>query len=211
MHNGDRLMQVADIGIVFEGVRKDPDMYGSDYISEFCLVLDRYVPRAKRILEWGSGLTSQVITIYAHSKWKSELFLSIDENSAYQEAVFARGFRQSFVRPVCIDRVGPRRGQADPELNYSCYPLTCGTTFDVIFIDGRRRMECAFVASMLSHPQTVLILHDYRRTRYQTVLALFEVVEDGAQFRVMRPRSDVLSAIRPGTEVAQAAIRAGTV
>jgi hypothetical protein len=35
-------------------------------------------------------------------------------------------------------------------------------------------------------------LHDYRRARYQPVRALYDVIEDGTQFRVMRRRQDLL-------------------
>lgn len=200
-------MQLSDVAIFFEGKRKDPEMYGRDYLPEFCRVLNEYVPEAEHILEWGSGLTSQVLVIYALSKWNSESFVSVDENKGYQEAVFAGNFRQAFVRPVCVDTVGPRRGNNDPELNCSSYPLSLATTFDLIFIDGRRRMECALVGLMVSHPQTVVVLHDYGRTRYQAILALFETIEDGPQFRVMRPRANVLSAMQSGTESALAAVR----
>lgn len=44
---------------------------------------------------------------------------------------------------------------------------------------------------MLSYPDTVVVLHDYRRTRYQPMKALYEVIEDGAQFRVMRVRRNI--------------------
>jgi hypothetical protein len=38
----------------------------------------------------------------------------------------------------------------------------------------------------LCHPDTIVVLHDYRRRRYQPVKALYEILEDGSQFRVMR-------------------------
>jgi hypothetical protein len=40
----------------------------------------------------------------------------------------------------------------------------------------------------MSHHETIVALHDYRRTRYQPVTALFDIVEDGPQFRVLRPK-----------------------
>ena len=47
------------------------------------------------------------------------------------------------------------------------------------------------MATLLSHPDTIVVLHDYRRTRYQPMKALYEVIEDGSQFRVMRLRRDI--------------------
>jgi hypothetical protein len=96
----------------------------------------------------------------------------------------------------CLDRVGPTRSNSDQELNYSTFPLSLKKTFDIILIDGRRRMECAFIAATLCHEKTLVILHDYRRARYQPVLALFDVVEDGAQFRVLRIKSTALQALK---------------
>ena len=36
-----------------------------------------------------------------------------------------------------------------------------------------------------------IVIHDYRRGRYQLVKALFDIVEDGPQFRVMKTRRDL--------------------
>jgi hypothetical protein len=54
-------------------------------------------------------------------------------------------------------------------------------------------MECAMVATLVSHSGTIVILHDYRRARYQSVRLLFDIIEDGPQFRVMRPSDIVLA------------------
>jgi len=70
-------------------------------------------------------------------------------------------------------------------------PISFGGKFDFIFIDGRRRMECAFVAALLASEDAVIVIHDYRRNRYQTILSLFDVVEDGPQFRVLRVKSEI--------------------
>jgi hypothetical protein len=74
----------------------------------------------------------------------------------------------------------------DEGLSYSTFPLSLGYKFDFIYIDGRRRLECALTAAIMCHPQTIVVLHDYRRTRHQSVKGLFDIVEDGPQFRVMR-------------------------
>ena len=71
-------------------------------------------------------------------------------------------------------------------MNYATFPLSIEARFDIIFIDGRRRMECAFTAAQLCRADTIVILHDYRRGRYQGVRFLFDIIEDGTQFRVMK-------------------------
>ncbi len=59
-------------------------------------------------------------------------------------------------------------------------------------------MECAFIASLLCHDKTVVVVHDYRRLRYQPIFALFDRIEDGREFRVLRPRPSVLAAMAQG-------------
>jgi hypothetical protein len=59
-------------------------------------------------------------------------------------------------------------------------------------------MECAFIAALLCRNTSIVTIHDYRRTRYQPVLALFDLIEDGPQFRVLRPRASVLAATAEG-------------
>jgi hypothetical protein len=194
-------MDISRFGFEFNGKEISPSTYGPDYISELCRVLDAYHPNEVRsILEWGSGLTTQVFADYGSRNWGTDLFVTIDENAAYQSCIFAGRTRPKFLLEKVLPQVGPGLNQQDPQLSYSTFPLILGTRFDVIFIDGRRRMECAFVAAIMCRPETIIILHDYRRSRYQPVLALFDLIEDGSQFRVMRLRPNVVAALAPGAE-----------
>jgi hypothetical protein len=191
-------VDLSRFGFTFLGHRIDSKTYGDDYLTEFCRVLDVYAPsNTASILEWGSGITTQILARYGEG-WGSRLLLSMDENQAYQASVFENIEKPSFVRMKTIDQQGPGKSQRDPEVNYSTYPLTIGHKFDLIFIDGRRRMECAFISAMLSHHRTIVIIHDYRRARYQPILALFNVIEDGSQFRVLQPREGVLQSLELG-------------
>jgi hypothetical protein len=196
-------MTDLNYGFEFNGKPVNADTYGSNYISELCRILDTYVPaRVRNVLEWGSGLTTQVFVDYAND-WQTELLVTIDENASYQSQIFAGRERPPFLVEKVLSQVGPGLNQQDPQLNYSSFPLIYRKKFDTIFIDGRRRMECAFIAAIMSHSETVIIIHDYRRSRYQPILALFESFEDGPQFRVMRPRPSVLAALAPGVESIQ--------
>lgn len=190
----------SQYGFNLSSRRIDPDAYGADYLSELARILDSHVTLpVRRILEWGSGITTQLLADYAE-RWSSELLLSLDENSAYQKAIFADRELPRCVRLKAVDLQGPGRSQRDPELNYATYPLSLGVQFDLIYIDGRRRMECALIAAILSHSGTTVIIHDYRRSRYQPILALFQIIDDGPQFRVLRIRPDIQRAMEPGIE-----------
>lgn len=113
--------------------------------------------------------------------------LSIDDNEAYSNAVRTHVSSPDF-ELLCVDLVGPKRNQSAPEPNYSTCPLSTGRSYDLIYIDGRRRMECAMMALLLGDGSQVVILHDYRRGRYQPVRHFYDIIEDGDQFRVMRPK-----------------------
>ncbi|THD64226.1 MAG: hypothetical protein E7813_16905 [Bradyrhizobium sp.] len=178
--------------IVLFGETRPDDCYGSDYLSELRRILLRYVkPRTRAYLEWGVGLSTMAIL-----QWRKELsldrFFSLDDNKPYMAELLPQLPDWSGFRPFTIDLRGTAESDRDAGLNYSTLPLSFGTKFDFIFIDGRRRMECAFVASLLCHRHTIVVLHDYRRTRYQPILTLFKIVEDGPQFRVMRLRNNLL-------------------
>jgi len=190
-------MDRAALGFTFEGKRIAPEMYGDDYVSEFEHILKTYAAKATNILEWGAGLTTQILMQHGAALPGFSRLLTMDNNQQYLRAVFGSK-PPNFAVGVAVDLIGLRtRGQDDQSLNYTTYPLSTGRRFDFILIDGRRRLECAFIAAMLSHASTTIVLHDFRRVRYQPITALFEEVEAGNQFRVLKPRADVLAALAP--------------
>ena len=197
-----------EFGFTFAGKRVSADKFRPLYVSEFKRVLETWCKDdARNIIEWGSGLTTQILADHAMRLPAVDLFLSIDSNAAYQSAIFADRETPDFLTTVTPDLTGPQSHA--PELAYSTYPLKYGRKFDLIFIDGRRRMECAFISMLLSHEKTIVVIHDYRRLRYQPILTLFDVIEDGPEFRVLKPRPSVLSAIADsaGTGFAYSAAR----
>jgi hypothetical protein len=185
-------VNVADTTIVIGGhAQTSSEAFSPDYLTELHRVLTEYVkPVTRTYLEWGAGHTTFSILRTRESLTLDDFFC-IDDNQAYLDEVVRRLPAWSGFHPVCLDLMGPKLNDRDPELNYSTWPLSLNRTFDFIFIDGRRRMECAFIASLLCHSETVVVLHDYRRLRYQPIKALYDILEDGTQFRVMRRRKDL--------------------
>lgn len=171
--------------------------FGGDYLDEFNAVLDRYlVGMPGNVLEWGSGHTTRAL-VSRLERTGCRLFVTIDDNADYLREVLCDVEPRPWLRPIVEDRVGPKTGQSDPELAYATRPLLFGVKFDFIYIDGRRRMECALTAALLAHEETVVVIHDYRRGRYQPIRALFDVVEDGRQFRVLKARPELVRAFAP--------------
>ena len=169
------------------GVTSSSNQYGKDYISEFKRVINLASHISGNLLEWGSGYTTRILAEYG-ANVGCNLLLTIDENKNYLTDVIEPLKEYPFIRGEVLGVTGPCLNDRDQGLNYSSFPLSLGEKFDIIFIDGRRRMECAFVASLVSHRDSLIILHDYRRARYQHVEAMFNVIESGAQFKVMKVR-----------------------
>ena len=179
--------------IEYQGQARSSDAYGCNYLSELRRVLFQYGrPQTRNYLEWGAGNTTLAIATMRHQLGLERLD-TIDDNADYLAAIREQVPPWPGFEAHAADLIGPKLSDRDPELNYATLPLSWGRQFDFIYIDGRRRMECAMVASLIGHPGTVVILHDYRRARYQSVRLLFDIIEDGPQFRVMRPADIVLT------------------
>lgn len=183
-------MDLFETNIMVNGVIHSSQVYGSDYLSEFRRILSQVKPVTRSFLEWGAGHTTLAV-LQMRESLPVDHFLSIDHNQAYLNRLVSQLPAWNGFHPVCRDLTGPTLNEPDDEFTYSTYPLSWKRRFDFIFIDGRRRLECAFVATLLCHPESLVVLHDYRRARYQPVKALYDIVEDGSQFRVMRRRADL--------------------
>ncbi|WP_156181116.1 hypothetical protein [Desulfovibrio sp. TomC] len=178
-------------GFTYNDKYYSENTYGEDYVPEFCRVIENAsVHGSNNVLEYGSGITSLVLLDYC-SKWNSQLFVTIDDNKEYQDAIFENRNKPSFFKPITQSINGECKNDRDLSLNYSTYPLSLGIKFDIIFIDGRRRVECAFISALLSNQCTTIIMHDYRRLRYQPILSIFDIVEDGPQFRLLRLKQEL--------------------
>jgi len=182
--------------------------YDNPYLEEYCQIIVRYALRGTEahILEWGSGFTTLVASSLLLDKGATYSITSLDDYGPYQASVRASLDTGERVKMVLDDLIGPGKSQADPELNYSTWPLASKKRYSMIFIDGRRRVECGFIAALLSDADTFVVLHDFRRGRYQAMLGLFEVVEETKQFRIMKLRRSVHEALMPGREAVERAL-----
>jgi len=175
------------------GHGRDDDLEQGSYLAELAAIAARFCGRRTgNVLEWGGGISSLMLADFIAERKQGHL-LTIDHNQPYLHAVVSAATAKEVVTALAIDIIGPREGQSDECLNYSTVPLHYPDTFDLISIDGRRRLECALTAALISHEETVVVIHDYRRLRYQSVLGLFDVVSDGPQFWVLKVKSQMRS------------------
>ena len=173
---------------------RSANAFGADYLSEIRRVIDAHAHgNSHTVLEWGMGNSTRFFLEERDALHLAALY-SIDHHAEYFAALEKTLPKWDCFYAFRLDLIGQMASDRDAGLNYSTFPLSLPTRFDVIYIDGRRRMECALAAAQLCSAHTIVFLHDYRRERYQGVRFLFDIVEDGPQFRVMKLKPQLLAA-----------------
>jgi len=71
---------------------------------------------------------------------------------------------------------GRTDGTIEEFYDYVNFPLSLGP-FDVILIDGRARVSCCSICEKISHPNTIIFVHDFERQEYQPCLEFLELIE----------------------------------
>ena len=169
------------------------------YVAYVADVLSRCAPGRTRlrILEWGTGFSTFVFYNAVLSGRASRL-VSIDNNAPYAEAFWRLMPPLDGFDRVLRNEIGPTKTSSDVGLHYASHPLSCGHDFDLIYIDGRRRMECAVNAAMVAHPETMIVIDDGLRSRYQVIRCLCEEVATLGHGVIYRIRPEVYAALQPG-------------
>lgn len=145
-------------------------------------------PERLTVLEWGSG-ESTVVLLDEVNRRKNGQLVTIDHNHVFQEEVLSSILGKPRLAALTADLIGSY-DPASQDLNYSTTPLKLTSPWDLILIDGRRRLECSLVASLIASPDTIIVLHDYRRARYSPIPTIFGEVQDQPEYRVMKIRKD---------------------
>ena len=128
------------------------------------------------VLEWGPGRSTAAII----SGWPDVQITSIEHQERFYEREKKRvGDNVNLVLAPLIE-AGPS--------NYESWPLQhmAETKFDMIFVDGRRRIGCLLVAREVVSADGFVLLHNARRKQYRAGIALFEVVSRIGQTYIMR-------------------------
>ena len=124
------------------------------------------------VLEWGSGGSTLEI-----AKRVKNLY-SIEHNKEWFDKVNAELSSNAFLFhiPRNQEEKSGDDGTLEDYFDYVNYPKTFGKKFDIIFIDGRARVECAKVSLDLLKKTGSIFIHDYghpvdiyRRYEYEEV------------------------------------------
>lgn len=157
-------------------------MMGSAFEKEFLL---SHIDSNTDVLEWGSGES----TIEIARRCKS--IVSIEHDPAFA-ASMSRFISSRYSQlPIQYLLMKPNKQPDDPESDgtyqefkdYILAPKSLNKEFDIIFIDGRARLECARIAYSLVKSNGFIFIHDFadppQRTResYIHVLELLNKVD----------------------------------
>ncbi|WP_078381386.1 O-methyltransferase [Sutcliffiella halmapala] len=133
--------------------------------------------KPKKILEYGPGYSTkimlqecpdaQITSIEHHIKW-------------YEKAKKQFGKKINLV----FEKTSGYKS------HYACWPLMQNKVpeYDLIFIDGRRRVECLAVGLEVLNTNGVIILHDAERKEYQHGIALYDVVSNEVRTKVLKKK-----------------------
>lgn len=133
------------------------------------------------ILEWGSGLSTLAISPLVNS------IVSIEYNQKWFDEMEKRIFSLKTKNNILLHHIPANNpnyegdGTYEEFKDYILYPEYIKRKFDVIFIDGRARIECAKMACSLLKKHGIIVIHDifhpvhkWRRYEYDAVLEFLE-------------------------------------
>lgn len=137
------------------------------------------------ILEWGAGRSTihfsnfmkqkginfQWIAIENHIPWHQDVLSMIESNSLTEST-------SCLLKSGTHEERKPLQEKMDMT-DYVNHPSSLGKEFDLVIVDGRRRLECLEAASSLLSPTGVTVLHDAERPDYHGAFVRYA---DGGEF-----------------------------
>lgn len=130
------------------------------------------------VLEWGSGYSTKYFPDLLKEKGIKFTWDSIEYDIRWIDALnklkFPKGVKlYLFDEPILRidDRRVLRRYQMDDYVNF---PDTLGKKYDLIFVDGTKRVRCMKKALNLLKPDGIIILHDAQRYKYEEGINLYK-------------------------------------
>ena len=149
-------------------------MMDRDSVKLLCSLLKP----SQDVLEWGSGGSTLFYSKFVKS-WNT-----IEHDLAWAKQVSKKKIPNVVYHsvPVTWDTVGrwPDDGDYETFKDYVEFPKSLNRQFDVVLVDGRARVACAYsvIRNNLLKPNGVVIIHDWERKYYKEVLKSFNIVAE---------------------------------
>ena len=158
-----------------------PDMRESNF-----KFIEKYLNKDKNLLEYGSGGS----TVYFSKKVKKLIAV---EHDPYWVQKVSENLKNEEINNVSLIYAKPNQPfelgetpKTQRQIEFYDYIrapdfITKNIpefSYDVVFIDGRARIECAKYIFPFLHKDSVVILHDYKgRQRYRAILEWYDEID----------------------------------
>ena len=130
-------------------------------LKEYCHKIN-----PQKILEWGPGTSTKVML---DSCPDSEIY-TIEHSTKWFKRAKTKFSKYDNVQ-LLQKSVGKNSSYASTGFKFAPY--------DLIFVDGRRRVECCFVAMQCISEDGVILLHDCERKNYRSIVDSFiDIIEE---------------------------------
>ena len=135
--------------------------------------------KPRRIIEWGPGKSTAVLR---EECGDDAIIISVEHNPQYAKIARETNHANHVFEfdAACY------------KSRYAVWPLHSfdkDQRFDLAFVDGRRRVECALVAWMLLRKGGALVMHDAHRWHYSLVMRHYLGEPEGGAYAVDRDTS----------------------
>ena len=134
--------------------------------TSFVPLLKKYlaIVDPAKVLEWGPGDSTEVILENSRA-----MVFSREHDQRWFDKSKARfeGYDRWSIVLESITRVN----------SYYAYRAVFDAPYDLIFIDGRRRVECCMIGLDMISPGGVLILHDAQRPHYSVIRKYINIID----------------------------------
>lgn len=155
-------------------------------------LLKRAISNASSMFEWGMGSS----TMIAHYLNISRL-TSVDSSQHWvQKIKTTLGHRAYKLIYADIGRVKMWGVPVDSSYkaawpNYSAHVDAETGSFDIYLVDGRFRVACASLALKHGHSRSLVLVHDWKRSKYHVLLDVAEVVANIQNLVVLKRRLSI--------------------
>lgn len=152
-------------------------------MHSFVPILNKYLYeiKPKKCLEWGPGKSTSV---FLKNISNDSSLISIEHNINYfNQAKTNIGSDSRWT--LLLNSVTKRSS------SYAHCIFNYGYNFDLVFVDGRRRVECCFAAMVKLNKNGIIILHDSNRKTYLDILNPYIlIIENIKDTLVFKPKND---------------------
>ena len=115
------------------------------------------IVRPLNVLEWGPGESTRIIR---SNTFDGSRIITIEHDEKW--------FNRAVTEAAGDARVEVyRKDYQARDSDYATCALRFGSKFGVIFVDGRRRVECVLAGLEVLEPNGVMLLHDWSRENYR--------------------------------------------